>query len=119
MATARGRGLRPGGVVRALVRLVLFVVLFISIGFVGGAPLPLKATITSQLFGRANFPAAMGLLQTLATPFQLLIVPIGGYVYTQSGTYAAVFLLTIPCFVLGGLLPLFLRRAAQVRENAA
>ena len=90
----------------------VFVAIFVSIGFVGGAPLPLKATIAGQLFGRANFPAAMGLLQTLATPFQLLIVPIGGYVYTQTATYASVFLLTIPCFLLGGLLTVFLRRAA-------
>lgn len=91
----------------------LFVVLFVSIGFVGGAPLPLKATITGQLFGRGNFPAAMGLLQTLATPFQLLIVPLGGFIYSQTGTYAAVFMLTIPCFVLGGLLPLALRRGSR------
>lgn len=96
----------------------LFVALFVAIGFVGGAPLPLKAAMAGELFGRANFAGSMGLLQTLAAPFQLLIVPIGGYVYTVTGTYAAVFLLTIPCFVLGGLLPLLLRSPAQVRENA-
>ncbi len=91
----------------------LFIAIFVSIGFVGGAPLPLKATMAGQLFGRDNFPAAMGLLQTLATPFQLVLVPVGGYVYTQTGTYASVFMLTIPCFVLGGLLPVFLRGDSQ------
>jgi len=96
-----------------------FVALFISIGFVGGAPLPLKATMAAQLFGRDNFPAAMGLLQSLAMPFQLVLAPVGGYVYTQTGTYASVFMLTIPCFVLGGLLPVFLRDDVQPPEKTA
>ena len=69
--------------------------------------------MAAQLFGRDNFPAAMGLLQSLAMPFQLVLAPVGGYVYTQTGTYASVFMLTIPCFVLGGLLPVFLRGDAQ------
>ena len=94
----------------------LFVGIFVAIGFVGGAPLPLKATLTGELFGRANFAGAMGLLQSLATPFQLLIVPIGGYVYTVTGSYASVFLLTIPCFLLGGL-PVFLARGRAGRET--
>ena len=97
----------------------LFVGIFVAIGFVGGAPLPLKATLTGALFGRSNFAGAMGLLQSLATPFQLLIVPIGGYVYTVTGSYASVFLLTIPCFLLGGLLPVFLRTAPRGPTNAA
>lgn len=97
----------------------LFVGIFVAIGFVGGAPLPLKATLTGALFGRANFAGAMGLLQSLATPFQLLIVPIGGYVYTVTGSYASVFLLTIPCFLLGGLLPVFLRSGASGTGDAS
>lgn len=91
----------------------LFVAIFVSIGFVGGAPLPLKASMAGQLFGRANFAGSMGLLQSLAAPFQLAIVPVGGFVYAATGTYASVFLLTIPCFVLGGLLPVFLRTAPR------
>ncbi|MCR9094215.1 MAG: MFS transporter [bacterium] len=87
----------------------VFVAIFVSIGFVGGAPLPLKASMARELFGRTNFAGSMGLLQSLAAPFQLAIVPIGGFVYASTGSYASVFLLTIPCFLLGGLLPVFLR----------
>jgi predicted MFS family arabinose efflux permease len=88
-----------------------FAVLGVAIGFVGGSPLPLKAALVGRTFGAANFPAAMGLLQSIAMPFQLLMVPLAGLVYQAVGTYAAVFGLTIPCFALAGVsLSLLARR---------
>lgn len=82
---------------------VVFVVIGVAIGFVGGSPLPLKAAMTGQVFGRSNFPAAMGLLQTVGVPFQLCMVPLAGAIYGYADSYAAVFALTLPCFVLGAV----------------
>lgn len=86
-----------------------FTVLGVAIGFVGGAPLPLKAALVGQLFGRTNFPASMGLVQSLGVPFQLFMVPIGGLIYQATGTYAAVFGLTIPCFLASVVFLQFIR----------
>ena len=80
-----------------------FALLGVAIGFVGGSPLPLKAALVGRTFGQENFPAAMGLLQSIAMPFQLFMVPLAGVLYQFEGTYAAVFGLTIPCFALAGI----------------
>jgi len=88
---------------------VLFTLLGVAIGFVGGSPLPLKAALVGSIFGRANFPAAMGLVQTAGMPFQLFMVPLAGAIYQSTGTYAAVFGLTIPCFLLAGVCLAFIR----------
>jgi MFS family permease len=82
---------------------VVFIAVGVAIGFVGGSPLPLKAAMTGQIFGRSNFPAAMGLLQTVAVPFQLCMVPLAGAIYQYAENYAAVFALTLPCFILGAI----------------
>jgi MFS family permease len=88
---------------------VVFTALGVAIGFVGGSPLPLKAALVGQLFGRNNFPAAMGLVQSVGVPIQLLMVPVAGLVYQATGTYAAVFALTIPCFLASALFLQFVR----------
>jgi len=88
---------------------VAFSLLAIAIGFVGGAPLPLKAAMAGQIFGRANFAPAMGLLATVAVPFQLFMVPVAGALYQRVESYAAVFALTLPCFALGALMLFFVR----------
>lgn len=82
---------------------LVFTILGVAIGFVGGAPLPLKAAMVGALFGRADFAGAMGLVQSLGVPFQLFMVPIGGLLYQATGTYAAVFGLTIPLFGLAAI----------------
>ena len=87
----------------------VFTVLGVAIGFVGGSPLPLKAAFVGSIFGRTDFAAAMGLVQSVGVPFQLFMVPIAGLLYTATGTYAAVFGLTIPLFGLAAIGLAFLR----------
>jgi len=88
---------------------LVFTVLGVLIGFVGGSPLPLKAAFVGSIFGRTDFAAAMGLVQSVGVPFQLFMVPIAGLLYTATGTYAAVFGLTIPLFALAAVGLAFLR----------
>lgn len=82
----------------------LFAILAVLLGFVGGSILPLKAALTGTLFGRASFASAMGLLQTVAVPFSLILVPVTGYLYDASGDYAVVFACTLPLILLAGIL---------------
>jgi MFS family permease len=98
---------------------ILFGILGVGIGFVGGAPLPLKAALVGQLFGRSNFPGAMGLIQSVGVPFQLFMVPIAGALYQATGTYAAVFGMTIPCFLGAAVFRVFLRARPQGAETTA
>ncbi len=97
---------------------LLFTILGVSIGFVGGSPLPLKAALVGRIFGRADFAAAMGLVQSLGVPFQLFMVPVAGLLYQAVGTYAAVFALTIPCFLSAAIGLAFIRPAAARSGHA-
>jgi len=92
---------------------LMFTILRVAIGFVGGSPLPLKAALVGTTFGRENFPAAIGLVQSVGVPFQLFMVPIAGAIYQESGTYAAVFGLTIPCFLSAAVCLAFIRPRAS------
>jgi len=82
----------------------LFGLLAIAMGFMGASTLPLKAALTGTIFGRASFASAMGLLQTVAVPFSLVLVPVAGYLYDASGDYAVVFACTLPLLLLAGIL---------------
>lgn len=98
---------------------VIFTILGVAIGFVGGSPLPLKAALVGSIFGRSNFPAAMGLVQSTGVPFQLFMVPIAGAIYQATGTYAAVFGLTIPCFLVAALCLAFIRPRTRPQPHAS
>ena len=82
----------------------LFGVLAVLLGFVGGSTLPLKAALAGNLFGRASFASAMGLLQTVGVPFSLVLVPVAGYLYDTFGDYAVVFACTLPLMLIAGIL---------------
>ncbi|MCA9503041.1 MAG: MFS transporter [Myxococcales bacterium] len=87
---------------------VLFTLLGVGAGFVGGASLPLKSAMIGQAFGRASFASAMGLAQTVALPFAALL-RVAGAVHDRTGDYANVFALTIPILLLAAVVLLFVR----------
>ena len=80
---------------------LLFAALGVGIGFVGGAPLPLRGALVGRLFGRHEFAAAMGLLSPIGLPFSLAAAPLAGWIYARADSYAAAFALAIPLFVAG------------------
>ena len=61
-----------------------------------------------QLFGRANFGSAFGLMQTVALPFGPLIIPLAGHVKDLTDDYAVVFAGAIPLYAVGALLLSFI-----------
>jgi sugar phosphate permease len=97
----------------------LFAALGVAIGFVGGAPLPLKAAWIGQLFGRERFAAALGLLSPIGLPLTLFMVPLAGWLYQRVGTYAAAFGLAIPCFAVGGICLALVRLQASRSSRSA
>jgi MFS family permease len=88
---------------------IWFTVFGVGLGFVGAAMLPLKGAFVGQLFGRANFGSAFGLMQTVALPFTPLIIPLAGYVKDLTDDYAVVFAGAIPLYVVGALLLSFIK----------
>ncbi|MAG29952.1 MAG: hypothetical protein CL908_03545 [Deltaproteobacteria bacterium] len=91
----------------------LFTVLGVGIGFVGGSALPLKSAIVGDLFGRASFASVMGLLQTLALPFSVVLVRLAGAIHDRTEDYAMVFGFTVPIFILAGIVLFFVRPPAR------
>jgi len=88
---------------------VWFTVFGVGLGFVGAAMLPLKGAFVGQLFGRANFGSAFGLMQTVALPFGPLIIPLAGHVKDLTDDYAVVFAGAIPLYAVGALLLSFIK----------
>ena len=86
----------------------------IGLGFVGAAMLPLKGGLIAELFGRASFPSAFGLMQTIALPISPLMIPLAGYVKDQTGDYAIVFGGMIPLFAVACLLLVFIKPGSAV-----
>ncbi len=95
---------------------IWFTVFGVGLGFVGAAMLPLKAAFVGQLFGRANFGSAFGLMQTVALPFAPLIIPLAGHVKDLTDDYAVVFAGAIPLYAVGALLLSFIK-APDVRSR--
>ncbi|MBJ18483.1 MAG: MFS transporter [bacterium] len=88
---------------------IWFTVFGVGIGFVGAAMLPLKGAFVGELFGRANFGSALGLMQTVALPFSPLLIPLAGYVKDLTDDYAVVFAGAIPLYAVGALLLSFIK----------
>ena len=53
------------------------------------------------------------LLQTLALPFSVVLVRLAGAIHDRTQDYAMVFGLTIPIFVLAGIVLFFVRPSAR------
>ena len=96
---------------------IWFTVFGVGLGFVGAAMLPLKGAFVGQLFGRANFGSALGLMQTVALPFAPLIIPLAGYVKDLTDDYAVVFAGAIPLYAVGALLLSFIKPPDARMEN--
>jgi MFS family permease len=86
-----------------------FSIFGVGLGFVGAAMLPLKGALVAQIFGRASFASAFGLLQTVALPFSFIMLPLAGFIYDSTGDWAVVFGCTIPLFATAALLLVFIK----------
>jgi MFS family permease len=98
---------------------LVFALLGVAIGFVGGAALPLQGALVGLIFGRASFPSALGLLSPVSLPFRIFLVPVAGYVYNATNDYAMVFGCMIPIFALAALLLFFIHPPEDDETNGA
>ena len=80
----------------------------IGIGFVSGAYAPIRGALLARFFGRRDFAKVSGLLAPASLPFQILAVPLTGWVYDQSGDYATAFTVFLVAFPIAALLVAFI-----------
>lgn len=75
-----------------------FLVGSIVLGFAAGNMLPVWSALIARLFGAANYGRVMGLMSPINTTFNILIVPLTGWLFDATGSYA------LPLIIYAGLL---------------
>ena len=96
-----------------------FALFGVGVGFAGAAMLPLKGALLAQVFGREAFGSVFGLVQLIALPFQLVTLPLAGFVYDTTSDWANVFRLTIPMFLAAAVLLGFVAPAIRAGRDGA
>ena len=96
-----------------------FALFGVGVGFAGAAMLPLKGALLAQVFGRESFGSVFGLVQLIALPFQLVTLPLAGFVYDTTSDWANVFRLTIPMFLAAAVLLGFVAPAIRAGRDGA
>jgi MFS family permease len=73
-------------------------------GFSMGGIIPLQGAVTSKAFGRLSFGTVTGLLRPVQFPISIIGVPVAGWIYDSTGSYALAFQLFIGFTVAASLL---------------
>ena len=76
----------------------------ILFGFSMGGIIPLQGAVTSEAFGRLSFGKVTGLLRPVQLPISIIGVPVAGWIYDSTGSYALAFQLFIGFYVAASLL---------------
>jgi MFS family permease len=72
-------------------------------GLGAGGTLPLWNALIGSCFGRQAFGRVMGLMGLIVLPFVMVMAPLGGYVFDQTGSYVLAFQGTVALFPLAAL----------------
>ena len=86
-----------------------FAIAGIGVGFVGGSFVVLRGALISSVFRRRDFSTVSGLMVPASLPFQVLAVPLAGYLFDRSGDYAVTFRSFLVVFPVAALLLLLIR----------
>ena len=89
--------------IRSTWHIVLFLITF-SPGY--GAPIPLRAAIQGEYFGRKHFGAIQGLFLSVSTVCAMIGPPFAGWICDVTGSYRLAFLILAAMPAIG--IPLFL-----------
>jgi len=76
----------------------------IFFGFSMGGVIPLQGAVTSEAFGRLSFGRVMGLARPVQVPISIVGVPVAGWIYDSTGSYALAFQLFIGFYAIASAL---------------
>jgi MFS family permease len=76
----------------------------ILFGFSMGGVIPLQGAVTGEAFGRLSFGKVTGLLRPVQLPISIIGVPVAGWIFDSTGSYALAFQLFIGFYVAASLL---------------
>lgn len=79
------------------------------LGLGAGATMPLWNALVASCFGGRMFARAMGYMGLLVLPLTLIPMPIGGFIFDQTGSYLLVFQLALLLFPLAFLATFLIR----------
>jgi MFS family permease len=80
-------------------------------GFGMGGAVPLQGAVVGRFFGRERFGKALGALRPAMFPIQIIGVPLAGWIFDSTGSYAPAFTTFLVLYALAALL------ATQFREH--
>jgi MFS family permease len=78
-------------------------------GYGMGGVVPLQGALVGRLFGRERFGKALGLLRPVMFPVQIIGVPLAGWIFDTTGSYAPAFMTFIGLYALAAVLALAFR----------
>jgi len=76
----------------------------ILFGFSMGGIIPLQGAVTGDAFGRLSFGKVTGLLRPVQLPISIIGVPLAGWIYDSTGSYALAFQIFIGFYLAASLL---------------
>ena len=85
-----------------------FVLAGIVVGFVSGSFGVLRGSLLAAVYGRRDFSTVSGLLVPASLPFQVMAVPLAGYIFDLTGDYASAFRSFLFVFPVAALLLLLI-----------
>jgi len=91
--------------------LLIFAVGAALFGFGMGGAVPMQGAIVGRFFGRERFGKALGALRPAMFPIQIIGVPLAGWIFDSTGSYAPAFTTFIVLYLLAALL------ATRFREH--
>ncbi len=78
-------------------------------GFGMGGLVPLQGALTGMAFGRLSFGKSMGLLRPVQVPIHAIGIPLAGWIFDATGSYAIAFDVFLGAYVVGILLVAMIR----------
>jgi len=72
-------------------------------GYGMGGVVPLQSSIVGKVFGRTHFGKALGMMRPAMFPIQIIGVPLAGWVYDTTGSYAPAFMFFLLLYVIAAM----------------
>jgi len=72
-------------------------------GYGMGGVVPLQSAVVGRVFGRIHFGKALGMMRPAMFPVQIIGVPLAGWVYDTTGTYAPAFMFFLVLYAIAAV----------------